>query len=135
MLLPEYKDLAKSLSEIHGTVKVARESSGLHFYIACPDCLDDYGESELYKMHLAINVEKYFAGRDGCACCMKHGGAYNVTDLLSMRPLSDRGIEHKPQILEIDRIPAHYLEWDEQHGRWIPEASRRFCDLLPHHFC
>ena len=128
----EYRDLAKSLSEIHGTVKVSNESSGIHFYIACPECLDDYGESELDKLHLAINVEKYFAGRDRCASCMKHGGAYNVTDLVSMPPLSARGIKHRPEVIHLNAIPAHYLESDGK-GNFIPKSPGAFIpvNILP----
>ena len=120
--LPDhFKNLAKQLMLIHGSIRLARERNGLHFYLACPECLEDYGEVELDKKHLAVNVERYFSGLDRSAQCMKHGGSFNVTDLVSMPRLSERGIEFKPEILELDSIPAHYLERDEA-GHWIPKS-------------
>ena len=106
---------------IHGSIRMAMERNGLHFYIACPECLNINGESELWKKHLAINVERYFAGYDRSAQCMKHGASYNVTDLVSMPPLADRGIEYKPETPELHAIPAHHLEQDEK-GNWIPKS-------------
>lgn len=68
--------LAEQLANIHGKIRVAREASGLHFYLASPACLEQDGVVELNKLHLAMNVEKYFSSdeRDvSCAMCMKTG--------------------------------------------------------------
>lgn len=117
----QYQKLAMDLMAIHGSIRLARERSGLHFYLACPECLEEYGESELYKKHLAVNVDRYFAGKDHSAQCMKNGRSYNVTDLVSMRKLIDRGIEYKPEVPKLSNIPVHYLEKDDR-GNFIPRA-------------
>src|SRR2546422_7223233 len=81
-LTPEQQRLAEDLMRCHGNVRVAREANGLHFYIACPDCLGgDKGESELWKMHLAMNVDKYIRGNVGAAQCMRTGKLFKIDEL------------------------------------------------------
>ena len=51
--------LAQQLSRLHGRVRVAAESGGVHLYIASPICLSQFGPDELLpsKMHLAVNAD------------------------------------------------------------------------------
>ena len=51
--------LANQLARIHGKVRITKEASGVHLYMASPICLREYGKAELYKMHLALNADKY----------------------------------------------------------------------------
>lgn len=53
-LSPAHQGLANGLAAIHGDLSAAQERSGLHFYIACPDCLAENGEAELSSRHLAV---------------------------------------------------------------------------------
>src|SRR5690349_6204924 len=57
----QVKELANKLAAIHGSIDVARESSGTHLYCACPRCLALDGERELLKRHLAVNADKFLA--------------------------------------------------------------------------
>ena len=78
-ITPEVDRLAKRLRRIHGDIKVAKEASGLHFYMASPACLEADGAVELRKMHLAVNVTKYLRdGQDRCALCMKTSTPYTM---------------------------------------------------------
>src|SRR6266496_1106889 len=86
-LTPAEQALAEALIECHGKVRVAKESRGLHFYIPCPDCLQEDGEKELYSMHLAINVDRYFAGHNRASQCMKTGQVFPIDELTMWRPL------------------------------------------------
>jgi hypothetical protein len=99
----DVRALAGALSERHGDVLVARESSGTHLYMACPDCLEREGDKELKSRHLALNAEKYLvqgkwakhAGTydpERSAVCMKTDTPYKVEDLLDWLPLAGRGI-------------------------------------------
>ena len=71
--------LAQQLSRLHGRVRVAAESGGVHLYIASPICLAQFGPDELLpsKMHLAVNADKYLGrppyetANDFAAMCMK----------------------------------------------------------------
>lgn len=93
--------LAEALAKIHGEVRVSRETSGLHLYMASPKALEEDGLVELEKLHLAVNVDKHFEkdaktvreGRvtKGCARCMKYEVTYSVRQLLSMPPIAQRG--------------------------------------------
>jgi hypothetical protein len=108
--------------ERHGNVKVARESSGLQFYIACPDCLKSDGESELYKMHLAIGVDRYLSGYTGAAQCMKTGKTFFIDELTLWVPLQKRGYEPGPgKIIDQAMTTTEFLEPDEQ-GRMVPKS-------------
>lgn len=121
-LPPHYVELAGELISRHGSIRVAREERGLHFYIACPECLDDYGASELQKKHLAINVDRYFAmGNDYGAMCMKHGGVYRITELTAWPLLEDRGIEYKPEAAPMVVGPNMDLLEPDGQGNLIPK--------------
>ena len=120
--------LAQRLSKIHGLVKLASESGGVHMYIASPICLAEFGPDELLpsKMHLAVNADKYL-GRppysepnDYSALCMKTGEIYSISDLLSYSSLELRGctgVRHQVAIVEKN----DYLMEDAQ-GNKIPKA-------------
>jgi hypothetical protein len=122
--------LAQQLAYKHGLIKMARESGGLHFYVASPYCLREYGEDELLpsKMHLAINVDKYLGrapytkSNDLCARCMKSGVGYKVSDLLNMTPLEERGYQgqhRQVQVLSIDDNKFFETDCD---GNRIPKG-------------
>lgn len=119
---PEYEQLARDLSAIHGTVRITNEASGIHFYMACPTCLEEYGEDELHKMHLAFNAEKYIkAGQSSAAMCMKTEESFHLMDLLAMPPLDQRGHVCTPKVIVKQQADEKYLEPDE-HGRMVPKS-------------
>ena len=120
--------LAKDLSEIHGTVRITTEKSGIHVYMASPACLEEYGSDELSKMHLAVNLQKYLATGDPMVgFCMKTETKYNILDLLAMPPLSERGYEDKPYVVVKKAIDEHYLEPDAD-GNMVPKSPG---DVMP----
>jgi hypothetical protein len=111
--------LANQLSRIHGKVRITKEASGVHLYMASPICLKEYGKAELYKMHLALNADKYLKGVDLCGMCMKTNKPYSVEDLLSMKTSEQRGftdVQHRVTIKDNN----NYLEEDEN-GNKIPK--------------
>ena len=103
-------------------MRIAREFSGLHFYIACPECLEQEGSSELTKKHLAINPGKDFAGQDCCAMCMKCQEVYRVTILVSMPTLDQRGIEYRPEVVPPQVGPNMDLLEPDGKGNLIPKG-------------
>jgi len=108
----EAQDFADSLIKIHGSVRVANEASGLHFYLACPECLQQDGEAELYKKHLAVNVDKYLTGQQHGVLCMKCGWTCEAVSLQYMPPLEERGIVHKAEVVKFHGVNKDYLEKD-----------------------
>lgn len=128
-LTPEQMNLAKDLMMCHGNVRVTRESRGLHFYIACPDCLASDGEKELFSMHLAINVEKCLAGHNGASQCMKTGQVFRIDELTMWLPLEKRGYERGPaKIVDQAITNVDFLEPDEQ-GRMVPKGPGQVVPL------
>lgn len=131
-LPPEYLDLARELSLIHGKVTIARESSGVHFYMASPACLTGDGRVELYKRHLAINVDKYLRdGKRRCALCMKTNTPYEIDELLRMPPLVERGIADAPRtaLVQEAQLAPDQLEPDDQ-GRMIPKGPGKMVPVF-----
>jgi len=99
---PEVDALTSRLAELHGDVFLSRESHGMHANMACPECLQREGTKELSSKHLAINLDRFLGqggwrprmgtyNRNLSARCMKNAIPYTVTELLKMRPLSERG--------------------------------------------
>ena len=129
------QELANELMRRHGPLRVAWEASGLHFYIASPACLEEDGAIELEKLHLAINVDKFLdeEGSNMVAMCMKTNTRYDVLDLLSMQTLSQRGYEHKLEIVNTPSSNPDYLE-DDGRGNMIPKSPGEMVPVfrLPH---
>ena len=124
----KHKQLAAQLALLHGKVRLARESAGIHAYMASPACLLKDGIIELTKLHLAVNLDKYIAGTDLCGQCMKTSKAYRMTSLLRYPPLKERGIQNiTPQVFEADTNPD-YLELDAK-GNKVPKGPGE-CQLL-----
>lgn len=129
-LSSEAENLARQLSQIHGTIRVAAESSGVHFYMASPACLMEDGDIELTKMHLAVNVEKYMVtGEAYVAMCMKTGESYSIHDLLAMPPLDQRGFEHKPSVIIQKDVNAEHLE-EDAYGNMVPKSPGEVIPIL-----
>lgn len=120
--------LANDLSRVHGRIRVAREASGLHFYMASPICLEQDGAVELTKLHLAVNVDKFLdRHRTFAAMCMKTGQTYAVPNLLDMPPLSERGFSQtKAEVIMMEEN-RDALEQDAR-GNWIPKGPG---ELIP----
>lgn len=118
----EMLQMANELARIHGRIRVCNETSGIHFYLASPACLDDDGTIELEKLHLAVNVTKYVDGETRVAQCMKTGLPYDVNELLSMQPLSARGYEDKPEVIHQAAVNEDYLE-DDGRGNMVPKSA------------
>lgn len=114
-----HREIAEKLSERHGNVRLAREDSGIHCYFSSPKCLDEYGLSELHKMHGAVNLTKYLAGEDLAAMCMKTGKAYRVSTLLKFPTLEQRGIQAKRSVTT-STVNPDYLEPDAN-GVMVPK--------------
>jgi Toprim domain-containing protein len=123
-----HREIAARLSVVHGKVRLATESNGVHAYMASPACLEKYGRTELVKMHLAVNLDKWLQGVDLCALCMKTNKAYKVTTLLRLPPLEMRGMpDVKPGVFEAETNPE-YLELDAR-GNRVPKSPGE-CQLL-----
>ena len=120
--------LANRLSVIHGNVRITKEASGIHLYLPSPICLREYGKSEMYKMHLAVNVDKYLKGTDVCALCMKTNKPYSVSDLLTMRTAEARGFGEDAQHRLVIKDNTNYLETDEN-GNKIPKPPGKVIPL------
>lgn len=120
---PEQLDIAYQLAQNFGRIRVAREESGLHFYMASPACLEEDGKVEFTKMHLAVNVDKYLLyQRDRCAMCMKTGTPYKMTELLAMAPLAQRGYKDQAPVVEqFSAAPMEFLEPDAN-GNMVPKS-------------
>jgi hypothetical protein len=120
-----YTEFAGVLITIHGSVRVAQEERGLHFYIACPECLEENGASEIYKKHLALNVDRYFQGENHRAMCMKCGTTFNIPELTAMRPLAERGIEYKAEVAPMSAGPNMDLLEKDETGALVPKNPGR----------
>lgn len=106
--------MAEALSARHGLVTITREEGGIHLNMACPNCLQSEGASELRKRHLAINADKVCSlgswapenleealtprQRDGAAMCMKCSAKFKVSNLLDYVPLSMRGFQQASEV-------------------------------------
>lgn len=121
-LSPGHQQLADALAQIHGKLRVAVERSGTHFYVCCPSCLEEDGEDALSSRHLAINADKAVAGRDRVAMCMKCDTVFNVTELLGMQPLEERGYERIPGEMLIEQQRAADLYEPDGHGNVVPKG-------------
>lgn len=130
-------ELCKKLGAIHGTVVRRHEKSGEQAYMACPNCLAEYGDRELTSRHLAINLDKFFdpartrvssgkdgksSGTKGYAQCMKSGDRFTVGDLLNNYPtLEERGIRNHSPKLVVEAGGTRYLVPDGN-GNLVPDA-------------
>ena len=119
----EYLHLAYALSQLHGCVRMTREAHGIHFYMASPRCLEQDGQLELTKMHLAVNAEKYFKNprKDRVAQCMKTGTAYTISELLQMPPLEARGYADVKRVVQETEVNDAYMEEDGK-GNLVPKS-------------
>lgn len=115
--------LAKKLEKIHSQVSISNESSGYHLSIPDPELLEKDGIKELSSRHLSINAEMFLGiGRYNidnyptaknrelytkfysknkevpCAVSMKTGKYYRVRDLLTMKPIDQRGLDYNTNV-------------------------------------
>lgn len=119
--LPDHvRALAGELTSLHGSIRLAMESSGMHFYLPCPECLTTFGLTEVHKKHLAFNVDKFFNGEQRCVLCMKCGFFCDGAALSFYQPLEDRGIDYKPEMVKLSEVRPDYLEKDD-HGVMVPK--------------
>jgi hypothetical protein len=134
--------LAEALMRIHGPITVAREASGLHFYMASPAALERDGIVELAKRHLAVNADRYLGvgryanlspkERARAGQCMKTSHGYSVQTLLRMPPLEKRGIAvTEAPTLTIQRKTQWLVR--DQYGDEVPMFPPRTTrlDALP----
>ncbi len=137
LITEQHRQIAEALAAIHGKVRLARESNGIHAYMASPACLETNGRIELNKMHLAVNLDKYLRGDELCAQCMKTGKPYTVSKLLEMKPLSERGISNvKAEVMERD-TNVEFVE-DDGRGNIIPKHPGKVIPVTaldPEHPC
>jgi hypothetical protein len=123
-----YVELAYQLSKIHGSIRVTKEKRGIHFYMASPVCLEQFGKSELHKMHLAVNAEKAIEkNRDRVAMCMKTDRSFKLSDLLAMPPLHERGYQNVKATVQVAEVREDYLE-DDGRGNKVPKSPG---DVVP----
>jgi hypothetical protein len=98
--------------------------------MASPTCLQQFGDTELWKMHLAVNVEKYLKDRinnDICGMCMKTETPYAMSKLLSWRNLERRGFRDVSHMITINSDDLH-LE-DDGMGNMVPKAPGKVIPL------
>lgn len=141
----EMMNLIHRLADIHGPVKITRESSGIHANIADPDLLEEDGQKEFdyNARHLAINLEKYLGlgswavvGRSKSkfntysdemdrksAMCMKTGKTYRVSDLLRMPPIEKRRLRVVGTVTrDIQGTSANKRLVSDENGNMVPES-------------
>lgn len=123
MELTEWQEaLVEKLEKLHGPAKLARENSGLHVYIACPNCLNDasHGARELFSRHLAVNLDRFTrsgkyskltrAQADYSASCMRENQrGFSVSALLKFPSLEERGFvrpAQKPRAGSLEPPPS-----------------------------
>lgn len=124
----EHKAIAQQLSSRHGKVRIAREASGIHCYMASPIGLEKDGRVELHKMHLAVNLDKYLNGEDLAGYCMKYSKPYRVSKLLKWKTLEERDIPNvTPSVFEKD--VTEYLE-DDGKGNMIPRSPGKCVPII-----
>lgn len=120
---------AQEMVRIHGSLGIAREKKGLHFYIACPECLKNHGRSELFKRHMAINVDKVMAGKQRAILCMKCGHKMAADELRFMPTLEERNIEWKREAIKLVERQVEFTVIDE-YGRAVPKPPGTCVSLL-----
>lgn len=88
----QVRKLAERLGKTHNCkVNIAKEASGYHIYMPCPDCLETHGDKELGDPKFAINASKYL----GLGESFKHltddpdPGFFDPVHLQSMRDGDD----------------------------------------------
>lgn len=121
--------IAEALGMIHGKVKPARETGGLQFYVACPDCLQEKGREELFDRKLAVNVERFLrlgdfrnlsADRSDCSgYCMRTKKIYKVTELLRYEPIQQRGFPEAR--VGVGKVINMMCLIDDGRGNMIPD--------------
>jgi hypothetical protein len=79
----EINDIADRIARQHNCkVTLAKESSGYHLYMPCPECLHSHGKSELRDPKYAINLSKYFGiGDQFRHLSERHSQAFSPLDL------------------------------------------------------
>lgn len=135
--------LAAKIRKIHGDVRIASGGRGVHLEFASPVCLEQQGEVEFHKKHLALNADRYlYQGawsrkkgtydNDRSAMCMKTGKPYKVSELLDMKPIEARGFKREG-LGEISTAPRAKLIEDGR-GNLIPDHPGKVVPLvdLPH---
>lgn len=92
----EQEVLAENLCKIHGAGTIRHERSGAQLYVACPSCLQNYGDRELTSRHLVINLDFWLMQefienrKKKLAICMKCNTKYSKDQLTKMAPLKTR---------------------------------------------
>lgn len=139
------KRLAAALARIHGETQIKNEKKGRHIYMASPAVLLTDGRKELSSRHLSVNADRYFGlGRfarikgtynnDNSGLCHKTNNKYLVSALLSMPPLSKRGIPDAKTGVRISTRARHLV--DDGRGNMIPDHPGEtipVTDLFPGH--
>lgn len=114
--------LANKLIAIHGPGRIARERSGVHLYLPSPICLELYGEEEIYKKHLTVNLTKACDGGKWVATCHKESKNYSIEDLLYMPRLEERGFTSVSRSMTSISAKEEDLQEDD-HGVLVPKLE------------
>lgn len=132
----EVSVFVQNLASRHGGGILRNESNGLHLYIACPECLKNYGTRELQAKHLAINIDKCFGlnkfaayqksrsatsqgvRNDLVALCHKTNKGYSTKQLMAMPKIEERGI--KAMQKEVTMAASKAILIKDEQGNYIP---------------
>lgn len=129
--------LAHKLVAIHGPGRIAQERSGIHLYLPSPVCLELYGESELFKKHLTVNLTKACNGEKWVATCHKESKSYSIEDLLYMPRLEQRGFTAVNRSMTTMTAREEDL-FEDEHGVFVPKREMHLIplrDLPSEHPC
>jgi hypothetical protein len=91
----DYSLLIKSLLKIHKHIKIGKSlHKDIIVYMPSPLALELDGLKELNSKHLRLNLTYHLNKNNGGntnAYCMKYDVCYTVSELLSMKPVDERG--------------------------------------------
>jgi hypothetical protein len=114
------KQLIDRLSTIHGKVRVAMESSGLHLYLDSPYTIREEGASAVGKLKASVNLDKWSGKitapstlksaqaiakwRDSCGYCHKTSRVITVSQLLNTKHIRDRIKVKKEVVMDVKDV-------------------------------
>jgi hypothetical protein len=120
------QQLVDRLSTLHGKVRLAMESSGLHLYLDSPYVVREEGVSALGKLKASVNLDQWSGTKkpparcktprdikkwsDACGYCHKTSRVLTVSQLLNVKALGARLHTKKAVVVDIKEAAAEAIE-------------------------
>jgi len=138
----------QNLAARHGGGILRNESNGLHLYIACPECLKNFGTKELQSKHLAINIDKCYGlnkfatyqksrvstekgvKNELVALCHKTNKGFSVKQLMNMQKIEDRPEHIKAMHKEVTMAASKAVLLKDERGNYIPYPPGKITPLI-----